>query len=104
MDESSFNRKVDDTLEQIESALEDCDADLDWDLAGGILTIECENSSPIIVNRQGPSRQIWVATRGGGFHFDYDDDNDCWQLEGQELLQFLGQALSEQCGESITLA
>ena len=104
MDESTFNQKVDDTLEQIEAALDDCDADLDWDLANGILTIECADGSQLIVNRQGPSQQIWVATRGGGFHFDYDDKNNIWQEGGNELLQFLSQSLSEQCGESVSLA
>lgn len=108
MEDSEFNQKVDETLQTIEELLENCDADLDWDLAGGILTIECGDDalykgSQIIINRQGPTHQIWVATRGGGFHFDFDDASQLWQQEGLELFSLLDQALSEQIGESIQL-
>lgn len=103
MDESEFNQNVDQTLQAIEEGLEQCDADLDWDIAGGILTIECDNGSQVIVNRQTPTRQIWVASRGGGFHFDYDNDSDRW-LQGElELFALLNQALSEQSGEPVSL-
>lgn len=109
MDESEFNQRVDDTLETIDVALEDCEADLDWDLANGILTITCGNDSQnpgsqVIVNRQGPSRQIWVAARSGGYHLDYDPAADCWRQDKLELFALLNQALSEQCGETVSLA
>jgi CyaY protein len=104
MTENEFNQKVDDTLAAIEESLDDCEADLDWDLNGGILTIECANGSQVIINRQTPSRQIWVATRGGGFHFDYDADNDNWRQGEEELLSLISRALSEQSGEAVTLA
>lgn len=98
-----FNQKVDDMLSAIEDALDDCDAELDWDSASGILTIECENGSQVIINRQEPSRQIWVAARSGGFHFDYDPEAHCWKQGELELVSFLNKALSEQSGESVAL-
>ena len=112
MEEYEFNQKVDDTLMAIEEALESCDADLDWDLAGGILTIECGSDSKysgsqIIVNRQTPTRQIWVASRGGGFHFDFSEGEDSqtyrWMQGELELFDLLNRALSEQTGEAISL-
>ena len=109
MEESDFNQKVDDILVVIEDALDNCDADLDWDLAGGILTIECENGSQVIVNRQGPTQQIWVASRSGGFHFDFckgkgeEKETDCWLQADLELFAHLNQVLSEQSGESVKL-
>ena len=103
MEESEFNQKVDNVLMFIEDSLENCDADLDWDLAGGILTIECANGTMVIVNHQGPTQQIWVAARSGGFHFDFDADKDLW-LQGElELFTLLNQALSEQTGETVKL-
>ena len=42
---------------------------LDWSLNDGILEIECEDGSKLIVNRHVPNREIWVAARSGGFHF-----------------------------------
>lgn len=108
MEESEFNQRVDDTLEAIEEALEDSDADLDWDLVGGILTIVCGDEaqnpgSQVIVNRQGPTRQIWVAARSGGYHLDYDAAGDCWRQDSLELFALLSQALSEQIGETVKL-
>jgi CyaY protein len=104
MNESEFNQRVDDTLAGLEQALEDCGADLDWDLSGGILTIVCPNRSAVIVNRQGPARQIWVAARSGGFHFDYDAATGQWRQQDLELYALLSQALTQQCGEAVALA
>lgn len=103
MNESEFNRKVDETLLAIEQALENSEADLDWDLGGDILDIEFPNRSHIVINRQTPSRQIWVATKGGGFHFDYDDATESWRLGNQELMQFLSAACTQQAGVAVTL-
>jgi CyaY protein len=98
-----FNQKVDETLSAIEDALEACDVDLDWDFAGGILTIECDNGSQVIINRQEPTRQIWLAARAGGFHFDYDNTDGCWKQDELELFALLNQCLSEQTGETVAL-
>ena len=98
-----FNQKVEDMFSRIEDALDDCDADLDWDMVGGVLTIECENGSQVILNRQEPTRQIWLAARSGGYHFDYQSDDDCWKQDELDLLTLLNQALSEQSGENVRL-
>ncbi len=103
MNTGEFNQKVDDTLSAIEDALDICDAELDWDFAGGILTIECDNGSQVIINRQAPTQQIWVAARAGGFHFDYHTDEDCWKQDGLELFALLNKSLSEQSGETVKL-
>jgi CyaY protein len=103
VNESEFNRKVDETLLAIEQALEYSGAELDWDLGGGILDIEFANGSHIIVNRQTPARQIWVATKGGGFHFDYDEATESWRLGNQELMQFLSAACTQQAGVAVVI-
>ena len=103
MNTGEFNDKVEAVLSSIEDALDDCDADLDWDLVGGVLTIECENGSQVIINRQEPTRQIWLAARSGGYHFDYHSEGNCWKQEELEFFTLLNQALSEQSGESVAL-
>jgi len=57
----------------------------------------------LIINRQGPTQQIWVAARSGGYHFDYQADEDCWKQGKLEFFALLNQALSEQCGEPVQL-
>jgi CyaY protein len=53
----------------LDAALADSDVDIDWNLNDGILEIECEDGSKLIVNRHVPNREIWVAAKTGGFHF-----------------------------------
>jgi iron-sulfur cluster assembly protein CyaY len=77
MDESAFIAAADATLDKIglalDAALETSDSGLDWSLKDGVLTIECEDASRIIVNRHVPNREIWVAAKSGGFHFRAQD-------------------------------
>ena len=109
MDESTFNQTVDELLTTIEDAVENIidekDADIDVESAGGILTLSFADNSKIIINRQTPLRQIWVATRAGGFHFNFDPDNNQWLEEKThaELFAELSQHCSASAGEDLVL-
>ena len=105
MNESDFNQLAEDTMTAIEEAIDDCGVDIDYDNAGGILTLEFGNASQIIINKQTPLSQVWVAARSGGFHFDYDADQQCWRLQGggEELFSCLSRYCSEQAGEAVSL-
>jgi CyaY protein len=89
MDESAFIAVADATLDKIglalDAALETSDVDLDWSLRDGVLTIECDDGSRIIVNRHVPNREIWVAAKSGGFHFRAQQGRWC-DSRGQEAL------------------
>ena len=63
MNESEFDLLADETMIAIEDAVEACEVDIDYDNAGGILTLEFANRSQIIINKQAPLKQIWVAAR-----------------------------------------
>ena len=95
MTESEFHGAVDAILARIESSLEDEDA-LDVDLESGILTVTCADGSKVIVNRQTPNREIWVAARSGGFHFAFRDG--AWRdtRGGEELFASLARVLASQ--------
>ena len=105
MNESEFDQIAGDLLVEIEDAIDASGADIDYDTAGGILTLEFANGSQIIVNKQAPLSQIWVAARSGGFHFDYDADSGRWHLQGgeEDLFDTLSRCCSEQSGEPVTL-
>lgn len=100
MTESEFHRAVDEVLRRVESAVEASDA-LDVDLESGILTIECPDGTKVIVNRQTPNREIWVAARSGGFHFAARDG--AWRdtRSGAELFASLAAILSSQAGATV---
>jgi CyaY protein len=97
MTESDFHRAVEAILARIESSLEDADA-LDVEVEAGVLTIECEDGSRIIVNRQTPNREIWVAARSGGFHFVLRDGLWFDTRSGEELFASLSRLVHAQCG------
>ena len=100
MTESDFHIAVDAVLARVEAALERHDA-LDVDLEGGVLQIECPDASRIIVNRQTPNREIWVAARSGGFHFALREG--AWRdtRSGDELFASLSRVIAAQSGESV---
>ena len=100
MNESEFHRAVDAVLERIETGLAAHEA-LDIDLEGGVLAIECPDASRIIVNRQTPNREIWVAARSGGFHFASRDGAWHDTRSGEELFASLARLIESQSGERV---
>ncbi len=105
MSESTFNRRIDDTLRSIEEALDAAGSDIDYESSGGILTLYCSGGSQLILNRQTPVRQLWLAARSGGFHFDWDEAAGGWvrDSDGAGLLPVLEELLATQCGEHVSL-
>ncbi|HEY0635862.1 MAG TPA: iron donor protein CyaY [Gammaproteobacteria bacterium] len=106
MTESDFNRVIDETLLAIEEAADASDADIDYENSGGVLTLTLGNGSQVIINRQTPVRQLWVAARSGGYHFDFDKVTEEWHRtsDGAELFAALSEVLSEQGGEAVALS
>ncbi len=104
MNESEFNQSVDDTLLAIEEVLDEVEADIDYENSGGVLSVTCPDGSKVIFTRQAPVRQLWVATRSGGYHFDYAPDLDTWVLDSDAtpLAAFLATTFATQAGESIS--
>ena len=109
MNEQEFAEKADTMLAHIEGALEALQnnggPDFDFELKpGGVLEIEFDNGSKVIVNRHGAAREIWLAARSGGYHFRYD--NGLWldTRSGEGLMVSLARCMSEQAGTVITLS
>jgi len=100
MNETDFHRAVDAVLSRIEAAVEESDS-LDVDLEAGILTITCRDGSRIIVNRQTPNREIWVAARSGGFHFVAREGEWRDTRSGDELFASLARIVASQGGEEV---
>ena len=98
MDESAFHARVDATFASIEVALDADGSDIDSEISGGILTLEFENGTKVIINRQAFNREIWVAAKSGGFHFRFD--GAAWRdTRSQELLEsLLARVITEQSG------
>jgi CyaY protein len=100
MNESDFHRAVDAALARIEFSVEGHD-ELDVDLESGILTVTCPDDTRVIVNRQTPNREIWVAARSGGFHFKLSDGEWRDTRSGDELFASLARIIAQQAGIAV---
>ena len=87
----------------LDRALAASDADLDWNLNEGILEIECDDGSKLIVNRHTPNREIWVAARAGGYHFKPVDGSWRDTRSGDELGAALAALVRAQAGLALAL-
>lgn len=105
--ESEFSARADAVLAAIGSALDAAgdaaDADVDWSLNDGVLTIDCGGGGKLIVNRHVPNREIWVAAKSGGFHFRAA--GGAWRDSrgGEELGAALVRLLRDQAGVTVDL-
>lgn len=96
--EARFHDLVDATQQALEDLLEDHADDIE--ISAGMMTIKFEDGSQLIISRQEPLRQLWLAARSGGYHFDYDEESGKWACEkSEELLgEVLARATQEQAG------
>ena len=103
MTESEYTHLADATLNRLETALDAAGVDYER-AAGGVLEIEFDNASMIVVNKQAAAQEIWVAAKSGGFHFRWD--GVAWRdtRGGEELFTALARMVSAQAGESVELA
>ncbi len=100
LSEARFHDLVDAVQEAVEDIFDDSDMDIDLENSAGVLTIKFDNGSQIIISRQEPLRQLWLAARSGGFHFDYDEEEQRWVCDtSNELLsEMLVRITREQAG------
>lgn len=103
MNETEFLTLAEQTLDAIEAAVEACGADIEVERSGNVLTLELPDRSKVIVNSQTPMRQIWLAARSGGFHYERRGDEWCDTRDGSELFAALSRALSQQGGAPVLL-
>lgn len=97
LSEARFHDLVDSTQQVVEDIFDDSDLDVDLENSAGVLTIEFDNGSQLILSRQPALRQLWLAARSGGFHFDYHAESERWLCEATD--ETLGEMLTRACRE-----
>lgn len=104
MTETEFETLAGDTLAALERAFEAAAPDADLQTKGsGVLEIEFDDGSKMVINRHGAAREIWVAAKSGGFHFRYD--GAAWRdtRDGSELFAAVSRLASLQGGTPVAL-
>ncbi|SEB22203.1 MAG: iron donor protein CyaY [Paraburkholderia sp.] len=102
MSDSEYLTRAEAVLAAVERAIDDTDADIEFERSGNVLTLEFENKTKIIVNLQPPMREIWIAAKAGGFHFRFTDN--AWRdtRNGTEFFSALSDYATQQAGETVT--
>jgi CyaY protein len=90
--------------EAVEAAINDLDADIDYESGNDMLTLMFKGGSVAIVSRQSAIKQLWLAARSGGFHFDYEPALKTWvcTINGQTLPEMLSEVCLDQGGVTIS--
>ncbi|UVE17665.1 iron donor protein CyaY [Pseudomonas sp. LS44] len=103
LSEARFHDLVDAAQQAVEDIYDDSDLDLDLENSAGVLTVRFPNGSQVILSRQAPIRQLWLAARSGGFHFDYDAESERWVCDSSDELlgEMLARITLEQAGEAL---
>lgn len=108
MTDSEFMDRAEQVLRAVEAS---CDrindetaADIDNQRTGGMITLVFANRSQIVINLQKPLHEIWLAAKGGGFHFRFDGVQWTDTKGKGEFFASLSRHATEQAGQSLWFA
>ncbi|CAM3925530.1 frataxin-like protein [Vibrio aerogenes CECT 7868] len=101
MNDTEFHQYVDQQMECIEQLIDDSGADIDYETTGNVMTLDFEDRSQIIINRQEPMHEIWLASKSGGFHFQYTNNQWICSKTGLELTELVRQECEKHADETI---
>lgn len=104
MNENEYLDSVDAALLHIETRIEAFDEDIDLEAGSGMLTVTLVNGSKVIINRQRPTQEIWVAARSGGYHCGWREDQWICNTTQETLPALLTRVIAEQDGGVIEFA
>lgn len=110
MEEREFLAQADALLARLETALEALQEQgvaFDFEfMPGGVLELLFVDGSKIVINRHAAMREIWVATRSGGFHFrPPSQPGEPWRdtRSGTPFAEVLARCIGEQAGQPAML-
>lgn len=101
MNLAAFHQSIEQVWDNIEVQLEEQDCDVDCERQGAVFSITFDDRSQIVINKQEAMFELWLASRLGGEHFAFV--NNQWiNREGMTFWQALEQACAAH-GESVSL-
>jgi len=102
MNDVEYDELIDAVLLAVEEAFEQLDLDIDSENHGGLVNVIFPDRSKIVINKQAPLHQLWVATKFNGHHFEWRDGQWIDNRTGTEFWQLLADAASKQAGVAIS--
>ena len=103
--DAEYQRETGTLLARIEAAadrwLQDDVIDIDTQRTGGLLELSFPDGSKIVVNTQPPLQEVWLAARGGGFHYRFVEGRWLDTRDGSEFFAALSHHASQQAGKPV---
>ena len=105
LSDAEYRTETSALLARVEAAadawLQDDVIDIDTHRSGGLLELSFPNGSKIIINTQPPLQEVWMAARGGGFHYRWVAGSWCDTRDGSEFITALSHHASLQAGKPV---
>lgn len=103
MTETEFIELAESTLQRIQAAVEAAADEVDVDRQGNVLTIEFDDGFQIVINKQTPTQQLWLASLKGGHHYERSGDQWVDTCSSRTILQDLSALLTQKLGRNVEL-
>lgn len=105
MPDAEYHARAAVVLARIEASidrwLQDDAIDIDSARTGGLLELSLPDGSKLVINTQPPLQELWLAARGGGFHFRWVAGRWLDTKDGAEFFETLSRCASAQAGQPL---
>jgi iron-sulfur cluster assembly protein CyaY len=100
MDEQEYLQAADACLERAARWLGDLE-DLDVTAGDGLVTVEFEDGTRFVLNRQSAARQMWFAAGARAWHYDWKDGRWRDDRDGHLLEDRIVEVVGAKLGRSL---
>ncbi len=99
MDDQEYHRAADACLERAARWLGDLE-DIDVTAGDGLVTVEFDDGTRFVLNRQSGAHQMWLAAVDRAWHYTWDRERASWRddRDGHELFARLGEVVGAKRG------
>lgn len=108
LSDADYQRETRELLASIEATtdrwLQQDVIDIDTQRSGGLLELSFPDGSKIILNTQPPLQEVWMAARGGGFHYRWVAGQWLDTRDGSDFLAALSEHASRQAGQALSFS
>lgn len=94
----SLLRSIELSCDEINDA---SDVDIDNQRVGSMVTLSFSNRTQIVVNLQKPLHEVWMATKAGGYHYQWSGAQWRDTRAGVEFFEALSAHASAQSGKAL---
>lgn len=95
MTETEFLQQIKILFDALENEIEQKYPDFDVLRHGALLEIENGHGQKVIINKQAPMSEVWLASRLGGYHFTWDGVNWLNTRDGLTFAHYLNISLDD---------